>query len=256
MSGQGLADFEVFIAELERSLGHADREAPFRGDTTGLLLPLERKSVSPPRGVRGPHGRAGSGSARSGSGHGGASILAPILWPRRNGPTRRCWRRYGSILPAIDRCGPIEAWIVDDTGMAKKGRGVARHYCGRLGKQETLRGCGDPAAHRLPGGGQPVGGERGGEPAGRLAALLPEEWAHDGERRRKVGVPAEVEFATKSAIALAQIEAALQASVPKGVVLAAIGYGAGYGADMKLQARLTEVGLDFILGPVTGEDLD
>jgi SRSO17 transposase len=73
---------------------------------------------------------------------------------------------------------------------------------------------------------------------------LPEEWAHDGGRRRKAGVPEEVEFATKPAIALAQIEAALQAGVPKCVVLA----DAGYGADMKFQARLTELGLDYVLG--------
>ena len=40
--------------------------------------------------------------------------------------------------PAIMELGrPIEAWIVDDAGFAKKGEpsvGVARQYCGRLGK--------------------------------------------------------------------------------------------------------------------------
>jgi SRSO17 transposase len=46
------------------------------------------------------------------------------------------------VLEPMERHGPVAAWIVDDTGIPRKGRhsvGVARQYCGALGKPENCQ---------------------------------------------------------------------------------------------------------------------
>ena len=79
------------------------------------------------------------------------------------------------VLPAMQKQGPVVAWIVDDTGFPKKGRhsvGVTRQYCGQVGKQENCRiavslsvatwDSSLPIAYRL---------------------YLSKDWAEDAERR-------------------------------------------------------------------------
>ena len=109
------------------------------------------------------------------------------------------------VLPAMQKQGPVVAWIVDDTGFPKKGKhsvGVTRQYCGQVGKQENCRvavslsvatwSSSLPIAYRL---------------------YLPKEWAEDAERREKAEVPEEIEFQTKPEIALDQIRAAVAANL-------------------------------------------
>jgi SRSO17 transposase len=140
------------------------------------------------------------------------------------------------VLPAITRRGPIEAWIIDDTGFPKKGRhsvGVTRQYCGQLGKQDNCQvavrlslanhDASLPVAYRL---------------------YLPEDWAADLERRHKAKVPQTIAFHTKPQIALAQIKAARAAGLPEGVVL----MDAGYGNDTELRTQLTALGLRSVAG--------
>ena len=89
-------------------------------------------------------------------------------------------------------------WIVDDTGFPKQGQhsvGVARQYCGMLGKQDNCQ-VAVSVTLACQAGSLPVAWQ----------LYLPKEWAEDLPRRDKAGVPEDVEFATKPAIALAQIE--------------------------------------------------
>jgi SRSO17 transposase len=77
---------------------------------------------------------------------------------------------------------------------------------------------------------------------------LPKDWAEDLARRHKAGVADELEFATKPAIALAQIERLMAQGAPRHCVLA----DAGYGVEAAFRERLSELGLPYVVG-VTGQ---
>jgi SRSO17 transposase len=140
------------------------------------------------------------------------------------------------VLPEIERHGAIAAWIIDDTGFPKKGRhsvGVTRQYCGQLGKEDNCQiavslslansHASLPVAYRL---------------------YLPQDWADDGERRRKAGVPDDIGFKTKHEIALDQLRWACEAELPRGVVL----MDAGYGNNSDLRADITALELTYVVG--------
>lgn len=127
-------------------------------------------------------------------------------------------------------------WIIDDTGFPMKGKcsvGVARQYCGQLGKQDN---CQVAASLSLA-------TERGSVPVG-YRLYLPEDWAEDVQRRAKADVPGSVAFATKPEIALALIREAKENGVPFGPVLA----DAGYGSDTAFRDGLTALELLYVVG--------
>jgi SRSO17 transposase len=217
--------FSAYLEGLVSVIGHADRAKPLRDYCTGLLLPCERKSVEPIAAATAPARTAAQHqSLLHFVGEGGWSdqmVLAKIR---------------EMVLPAIERQGPIEAWIIDDTAFPKKGShsvGVARQYCGQLGKQDNCQVAVSlslanayaslPVAYRL---------------------YLPEAWSSDAARRKKAGVPPEIGFQTKIEIALDQVRAACAAGVPRGVVL----LDAGYGNHSNLRAALTALELSYVAG--------
>jgi SRSO17 transposase len=217
--------FSIYVERLVEVIGHADRASPLRDYCLGLLMPGERKSVEPMAAVTAP-GRV-------------PAQHQSLLHFVGNAPwsdARVVARVRDLVLPAIERRGPIEAWIIDDTGFPKKGRhsvGVARQYCGQLGKQDNCQ-----VAVTLS-----IANHSASLPiACRL--YLPLEWSADAARRDKAGVPQEIGFATKPEIALSQIRAACEGGVPRGVVL----MDAGYGADTGLRTELTCLGLSYVAG--------
>ena len=219
------ARFRAYAEKLSTALGHADRVEPFQAYCTGLLLPVERKSVEPMAAQLAP----GQVSARHQSLH---HFVAKSSW--RDDAVMRAVQDY--VLPKMQGQGPILAWIVDDTGFPKKGKhsvGVARQYCGQLGKQDNCQVAVSvsvatayaslPVTYRL---------------------YLPEKWVEDGHRRQQAGIPAEVSFQTKPEIALDQLRTSALSEVPRGVVLADVGYG----NDSNLRAGVRSLGLFYVLG--------
>src|SRR5688572_22542881 len=217
--------FAAYVTALVDVIGHADRATPLRDYCTGLLMPAARKSVEPMAAMTAP--------ARVAAQH---QSLLHFVGQAPWSDTAVLTKVRDLVLPAIEQTGAIEAWIVDDPSFPKKGRhsvGVARQYCGQLGKQDN---CQVAVTLSLANGtaSLPV--------AYRL--YLPKEWTGDPVRLRQAGVPEAITFQTKPEIALAQIRAAAEAGLPRGVVL----MDAGYGNDMHLRTGLTELDLIYIAG--------
>ena len=217
--------FAAYVEGLVGVIGHADRNEPLRDYCVGLMLPCERKSVEPMAARTAP--------ARASAQH---QKLLHFVGVAAWSDEKVLAKVREMVLPTIESHGAIEAWIIDDTSFPKKGRhsvGVARQYCGQLGKQDNCqvavslslanRHASLPVAYRL---------------------YLLEDWAADRARRRKAGVPEGIGFMTKPAIALEQIEAACTAGLPRGVVL----MDAGYGCNTELRTSITALALRYVAG--------
>lgn len=218
------ARYESYIDELTTCLGHADRHKPFKSYCTGLLLPVDRKSVEPIAAHVDP--------TRTSAAH--QSLLHFVgysKWSHRDllASVRNL------VLPVMTAHSPVIAWTIDDTGFPKQGKhsvGVGRQYCGQLGKQDNCQ-----AAVSLS-----VSTKDASLPiAWRL--YLPEAWANDPERRASAKVPEDVIFQTKTDIALDQIQQIRADGVTPAPLLA----DAGYGKSAAFRDALDAMGQEYIV---------
>jgi SRSO17 transposase len=214
--------FDRYIDAISGELGHVDRIAPFRSYSMGLLLPGERKSVEPMAALIDPTNVRKSHQSLH-------HFVSTSAWD-----DQAVLKRVGELtIPVLQKREPVRAWIVDDTGVPKKGKhsaGVSHQYCGQLGKQANCQVAVSlsiantfaslPIAYRL---------------------YLPQVWIDDANRRKACGIPEDLSFATKQQISLNQIRNAMASGIPSGVVLA----DAGYGDDTGFRDDLTAIGMSY-----------
>src|SRR6201993_4695149 len=110
--------FQVYLDGVAESAGHADRVIPIENYIKGLMLPIERKSVEPMAARLAP----GNVRRMHQSLH---HFVADAPWDDQ----AILEKVRQQVLPAMQRSGPVVAWIIDDTGFPKQGKhsvGVAR----------------------------------------------------------------------------------------------------------------------------------
>lgn len=140
-----------------------------------------------------------------------------------------------SVLPKMDS-SKEGFWIAQDGVIAKKGKhwvGVTRQYCCVLGKQENGQ---VPASDS-------VDTEHASLPVA-CQLRLAEERALDKASRINAKVPTEVNFATKTEIALGQFDQLLSQGAPQHFVLV----DAGYGVDTGFRERLDKLAMPYVVG--------
>jgi SRSO17 transposase len=205
-----------FMVPLAQVLGRSERRVAATRYVQGLLLPGQRKSIGPLA------ERLGVDSQSL------QQFVSDSPWEED-----KLWSAIRrEVIPSL---GPIDSWVVDETGWLKQGNhsvGVSHQYCGSVGKQancqvsvELVVSDGVVAA--------PVGGQ----------LYLPQKWAEDPQRCAEAGVPKEFAFATKPQIAVVLLEQALRDGVSPGPVLA----DSVYGDSSDFRAELRRLDLEFFL---------
>ncbi len=217
-------ELESFLESMFSGLGRVERRRAMSWYVKGLLLEGERKSIEPLAG-------------RLVEDVGEQEAMRQRLQQCVSGSTwadeevmRRLALKLEAELPGI------EALVLDDTGLPKKGKhsvGVARQYSGTLGRTDSCQ-----VAVSLH-----LAGEKSSGCIG-MRLYLPAEWTSAPERLRKAGVPEDVSFETKGAIALGLLERALDWGVKPRLFLA----DAGYGNEVEFREALTRRGLPYIVG--------
>lgn len=181
----------------------------------GLLNDSERKSM------QAMHGRLSD----PGSYQGLQNFITHSTWDPRS-----VWRRLRAALPV--RHGIL---AIDDTSFPKHGKrsvGVARQYCGALGK---IANCQNAVSTALI--------AHGCAWLTSLELFLPREWLDDASQREWVGIPRRAYFREKWRMALAHIRQVLAA----GLTIDAVVADSAYGQVGRFRTGLERLGLRYVL---------
>lgn len=234
---------KVYFDQIGDLLGSPSRRESFAVYATGILGDGERKSAEPiaaracadPRKADAAHQRL-------------LHFISNSTWSDQE--IRTAAARYA--LAALEEQGPVEAWIIDDTGFLKQGKhsvGVQRQYTGSAGK---IANCQIGVSLTIA--------TRDDHVPVDFELYLPISWMNDTQRRSEARIPDHLEFKTKPQLALEMLRRAKREGLSPGVVLA----DAAYGSSTEFRAQVRKLGLHyavgvdpqtqvFVLDPVSGQ---
>jgi len=214
---------ENFFQELTTGLGRQEMRQAMADYITGLLLDGNRKSIQP-MAMRLVSDASEAEAMRQ------RLQQCVVQSPWKDDEFRS--RLQKTIFKKFEK---PEALIIDDTGFPKKGNhsvGVHRQYAGCLGRVDN---CQVAVSTHIA--------KRDSSCCLEMDLYLPQAWAEDAARRQKAGVPEEIEFRTKTDIALSQLDTLNERGVPKLPVLA----DAGYGDSANFRKAITDRGFQYLV---------
>jgi SRSO17 transposase len=143
------------------------------------------------------------------------------------------WTRIRKDI--IPRLEPFDRWIIHEQAWAKQGAasvGVANQQCGANGKksrcQVSIELLASNGAYAAP-------------LAGRL--YVPKDWSADAARVARHGVPADANYTTRAALALALLRETERDGLAPKIVMA----DSSYGNDHDFRSALCQNGIEFLL---------
>jgi len=208
---------EAFVADVVFHMGRKGRRQHAKEYIRGLLMDGERKSIEPMA------NRLPGGNVQALQ-----QFVNQSPWSTEQVRSSLSRKMEGEFVPEA-------YWLIDEVSFPKQGKhsvGVARQYCGALGKTANCQ-----VAVTLD-----LGTEESSIPLD-WALYLPEDWIDDPARRKKAGIPDEVSFKKKPDLALDLIDEVRSWGLSDRLVLADSAYGDGYGFRQGLRDR----GLHYVL---------
>jgi SRSO17 transposase len=202
---------EAFMSDVGLCMGRKERGQHAKEYIRGLLMDGERKSIEP-MANRLPEGNVQALQ----------QFVNQSPWSTEQVRASLARKMEGEFVPEA-------YWLIDEVSFPKQGKhsvGVARQYCGALGKTANCQ-----VAVTLD-----LGTEESSTPLD-WALYLPEQWINDAARRKKAGIPEAVTFKSKPELALDLIDEVRNWGLSDRLVLADSGYGDGYGFRQGLRDR-------------------